>query len=107
MPNFQEIFDELKTDVLDLAKLTFKNFKDDASKDVNDFLAQSEDKLKRWTNLAANNDITKDEFAVLVKGLKDGAEMKLLKQTGLAKVRIDEFKNSLINLVTDTVFKFL
>ncbi|MCO4292643.1 hypothetical protein NF867_07205 [Solitalea sp. MAHUQ-68] len=107
MPDFQEIFTELKTDILDLAKLTFKNYKDDASKDVKDFLAKSEEKLKRWTLLLTNNDINKDEFEVLVKGLKDGAEMKLLKQTGLAKVRIDEFKNSLINLITDTVFKFL
>lgn len=107
MADFQKIFDELKEDVIDLAKLTFKNFKDDAEKDMNDFLDASKEKLQRWTLLLSQNKIDKDDFELLAKGLKDIAELKLIKQKALAKIRIDEFKNALVNLITDTVFKFL
>ena len=107
MADFQKILAELKVDIVELAKLTFKNYKDDATADVNEFLANSEEKLKRWTLLLADQKISKDEFEILVKGLKDSGKMKLLKQAGIAKSRIEEFKNSVINLIFDTVLSFL
>ncbi|UKJ07160.1 hypothetical protein [Solitalea lacus] len=107
MPEFQNILTELKKDIIELAKLTFKNYKNEAETDVREFLTNSEEKLKRWTQLLAKKELTQEEFATLTKGLKDSAEMKLLKQAGLTKIRLDEFKGSLINLINDTVFNFL
>jgi len=40
----------------------------------------------------------------LILNKKDVVELQLLKEAGLSAVRIDRFKNVLINLVIDTAF---
>ena len=42
-----------------------------------------------------------------VSALTDLIEMAALKEAGLAAIRIDQFKASLMNLVVDTVFSMI
>ena len=51
--------------------------------------------------------LTTKDFEWLVNSEKDTFKMAALEQSGLAIIRIDQFKNSVLNLVVDTVFKMI
>ena len=103
MPEFDEIFEELKTGALELVRLTLKNYKEEAEADAKAFLEDSKEKLEKWTSLLARGELTANDFEWLVESQKDLLVMNTLKQTALTKIRLDQFKNSLLNLVVDTI----
>ena len=82
-----------------LAEKLFKQYTHQAVSDVKDFLERSKDDLKRWIEGLARGDMDKDEFQSLVKGQADLAEMRALKQAGLAAVQIDTFTNGVLDIV--------
>lgn len=107
MADFSEILGEIRTGVVTLAQATIQNYVDAAVEDAEDFIGSTEGKLKRWTGLLADGSLTTEDFEWLVRSQADLAQMRALKRSGLALVRVDEFKSSLLNLVTDTVFRFV
>ncbi|MCY7352175.1 MAG: hypothetical protein LH606_16170 [Cytophagaceae bacterium] len=104
-PDFQQIFDTLKEDVVKLVTLTVSTHRDQAIDDANAFLTVSRDKLEQYTRLLVTGDLAPDDFAWLVSGLKSLAKMELLLQVGLAKIRVDQFVQSLLSLITDVIFR--
>lgn len=107
MADFSEILGDIRAGVVTLAKATVQNYVDAAVTDAEEFLGGTEEKLKRWTLLLADGSLTTEDFEWLVRSQADLAQMRALKQSGLALVRVDEFKSSLLNLVTDTIFRFV
>ena len=104
MSNFDEFLNAIEEGVKELAKKTLKGFKDEAVADAKAFLDTTEDDLKRWTKLLANGELSQDDFEWLVIGRKDVTELHILRQSGLALVRLDRFKNAFLDLVIDTAF---
>lgn len=104
MSNYHDFVNVIEEGVKDLAKKTLKGFKDGAIKDAKIFLKDSKKDFKRWTKLLAQEKLTQDDFEWLVLGRKDVIELNTLKRAGLGLVRVDRFKNALINLVIDTAF---
>lgn len=105
--DFDKIFNDLKEGITTLAKTTVKNYAKEAVADAKQFVLESEEKLKRWTLLLADKQLTSEDFEWLVMSQKDLAKMEALKQSGLALVRIDAFRVSLLNLIIDTVFNIV
>ena len=103
MPDFDSIFNDLKDGAKELIGLTLKNYKEAAEEDVMAFLNESKDSLARWTKLLAAGDLSISDFEWLVQSQKDLLLMNGLKQAGLAKIRIDQFKNGFLNLISDKV----
>lgn len=101
---FDDIFKTLKKQVEELAKLFVKNYTKAAVKDGRQFLDEAKESLKRWTLLLAEGKLTTQDFEWLVLSQKDLAQMIALKQTGLSVIRIEQFRNSLLSLVVDTIF---
>ena len=87
-----------------LAQQQFKQYTHQAVSDVRDFLERSKDNLKRWLEELVRGDLDKDEFESLVKGQADVAEMRALKQAGLAAVQIDTFTNGVLDIVVSAAF---
>ena len=87
-----------------LAEKLFKQFTAQALSDVKDFLQQSKDDLKRWIEELVHGEIDKDEFESLVQGQADLAEMRALKQAGLAAVQIDTFTNGVLDIIVSAAF---
>jgi len=104
MSNFDDFVDAVEEGVKELAKKTLKGFKDEALADAKSFLEASKDDLQRWTKLLAKGELSQNDFEWLVTGRKDVAELHALKQSGLAIIRLDRFKNALLDLVIDTAF---
>ena len=103
MAVFEDIFNEIKGKVVDLAKTTVKDYADTAIADANDYLQTSKEKLKKWTLLLTDGKIDGEEFGYLVNSQLGLGEMKLLTNTGLAQIKIDKFTNGVIHLVVDTI----
>src|SRR5437016_9116004 len=87
-----------------LAEKLFKQYTHQAVSDVRDFLEKSKDALKRWVEDLDRGDIDKDEFESLIKGQADVAEMRALKQAGLAAVQIDTFTNAVLDIIVNAAF---
>ena len=105
--NFQDLFNELKGDVITLAKASFKTFAKEAEQDAQNLLEGLKDNLSRWTALLAEGSLSTDDFQLLINAQKDLVEMKVLQRTGLAIIRIEQFRDSVIHLITDTIFRAL
>ena len=100
---FKSIEDQSKA----LAERLFKRYTSQALSDVKDFLQQSRDDLKRWIEELARREIDKEEFESLVQGQADVAEMRALKQAGLAAVQIDTFTNGVLDIVISAAFSVI
>jgi len=105
--DFKEIFETLKKQVEELATSTLKNYKTAAIKDGKQLLEAMKDDLKRWTLLLADKKLTTKDFEWLVNSQKDLVQLSALKQAGLAAIRIDQFRASVLNLIVDTVFNLV
>lgn len=101
MADFDNFLQEVAEGIKELVEATLKDFKKEALKDGQTFLNSTKADLERWTRLLARGELTRQDFEWLVQGKKDLAEMKLLKQRGLAQIKINKFTNSLIALVID------
>jgi len=102
--DFEEIFKSLKSQVEELARMFLQQYSKQAVKDGRKFLEETRENLKRWTVLLVEKRITTEDFEWLVLSQKDLAKMLALKQAGLSVIRIEQFRNSLLNLVVDTIF---
>ncbi len=103
--NFPNIINDIKNGILDLAKITVSNYIKDAKKDGQALLTLIKTDLERWTNQLVAGNITTKDFEWLLNAQKDSIKMAALEQAGIAQIRIDQFKGSVLNLIVDTVFK--
>ena len=84
-----------------LATTILKGYAAQATQDAKDFLAATQGQLDQWLTLLANNQITQKNFASLVRGESDLAELHALKEAGLAQVSLDAFTSGLMEIVVN------
>jgi len=82
-----------------LAETLLNGFVKQAVNDARDFKQRAEKQIAEWLVDLAKGDITRKNFASLVRGERDLAEMHLLKQEGLSKVTLDTFTGGFIEIV--------
>jgi hypothetical protein len=104
MPDFKKIYDEIFEGIKALVKTSVREYEKEALKDAKKFLKDSQADLERWTALLAVGKFTTEDFEWLVESRKDLAVMTFLKQTALAKIRIDKLRDGMINIVIDVIF---
>lgn len=102
MPGFDDFLSSLLSNLEELAKSELADLKDAALSDAKSFLDGTSDELKTWTEQLKNGELSAEDFEFLVLAKKDLAEMEMLKQAGLALVRIDKFRASVIDTVVGT-----
>jgi len=105
MARFDDFLTALKDGLKQLVAETVQDFSAAATKDGQAFLRKARADLERWTKALARGQLSKADFAWLVQGKKDLAELEALKQAGLSLVRVDQFRSSLIDLVVATAFR--
>ncbi|TSD66354.1 hypothetical protein FFF34_002835 [Inquilinus sp. KBS0705] len=97
----------LKNSVVDLAKKNLSDHLNDAIQDGHAIINGLEGKIQEWTQLYEAGDIDEGNLKSLILGEKDLMKMELLKQEGLALIRIDKFRIDVCNLVLDAVTSVL
>ena|SRR5947209_15894207 len=99
-----DILKSVENQAKTLAEKMFKRYTQQAVSDVKDFIQKSRDDLQRWIEELARGEMDKDEFESLIKGQADVAEMRALKQAGLAAVQIDTFIDGVLDIVISAAF---
>jgi hypothetical protein len=99
MVNIDNILKSIEEQTRSLAEKLLRQYLQEALTDVRDFLGKSKADLERSAQELARREIDKDEFKSLVQGQLDVAEMRALKQAGLAQVRIDIFTSGVLDIV--------
>jgi hypothetical protein len=94
--DFEGFLDAVGEKLTTIAGEISGDFRDAAIADGKAFIEASRESLKRWT-------MRLEDFADLLEGEKDLAEMATLKQTVMAKVQINNFKDALIGVIKETV----
>lgn len=105
--DFQSIIDTLKGNIIKLAEKNFKEYKNEAKNDGLELLNTVKNNLKTWTTELAEGALSKDDFEFLILAQKELIEMNALKHAGLALIKIDQFKTSVLHQIIDTVFSLV
>lgn len=105
--DFNKLFSDLENGVIALAKASFKSYINEAQQDAQNLLNSMKDKLQRWVLLLAQGELTKDDFELLIAAQKDLVQMAALEQAGLAEIKAEQFRDSVVNLIIDTVFSII
>ena len=101
--DFEKLLKELKSSLAELFGDKWEDLKGESKKDIDQFLEDSKDKLKRWTKLLVNGDIDLDDYEWLVKSQKDIMLMQALHSAGVHKISLGHFKNKVIKTIIDVV----
>lgn len=104
MINTENILKSIEEQSRSLAEKLFKQYTHNALSDLKEFLRKSRADLERWARELARRDIDRNEFKSLAQGQIDVAEMRALKQAGLAQVQIDIFTSGVLDIIVSAVF---
>jgi len=105
MGTFDDFLSEVLKGVQDLAVGSLKTFGNEIRDDAQAFIAETREKLERWTILLARGDLDEDEFAFLVESQKDLARMSLITAAGIGAARVKRLRDEIIALVIGAAFR--
>ncbi len=103
MANTDAILESIETQSKALAEELIGQFSKQALADTKDFLERSRDDIERWTGELLRDEIDEDDLASLVRSEKDVAEMRALKQAGLAQVTVDTFTKGVLDIAISAI----
>ena len=101
--NFDQIYQDLKSGVVDIAKQYFQDYLTQAKAVGQTALDGMKDNLQRWAQDVENGALTKEDLEFLLQEEGSLEELTGLKQAGITEIRIDEFRNAIISAITGTL----
>ena len=105
--NFDQLLQSLESGVESIAKTSLEDYLNEAKQDGENAINGMKANIQQWATEVENGSLTYEDLAFLIKGDEALDEMTALKEAGLSEIRLDEFKNSIVNLVMGTVFSFI
>ena len=102
MADIKQILNDIKAQLAPLAEENVKEFAAQAKQDGEAFLAESQGKLTKWMELLASGQIDQSEFQLLVDSQKAVAKMRALREANAAALRIEKFRDSVLNMIVTT-----
>ena len=107
MANIDKILHNAEQQIVQLAGLLLTKYKGQAMADAQDFIRTTKADLTEWVSALQAGQLDKDDFESLVRGEKDLAEMRALKQEGLTQIAIDGFTNGITQILINSAFAAL
>lgn len=99
MADFEKLLGELKAGILEIAKKEAVDYAREFRADGEAFLLAAQEDLERWAGQAARGELTAKQLERLIRGKRSVAEMRALKQAGIAAARIDALQAKIVSLV--------
>ena len=103
-PRFKKIMKDLHNNVDDLTRLTVRKYRKKAKRDAEKMIRDMKKDLRRWTRMLERGELTTRDFEYLVQSHIASAKMSKLEQSGLAIIRLHNFRNALCDIIIDTIF---
>ena len=101
--NFDQIYEDLKTGVVDTAQQSLQDYLTEAKAAGQAALDGMKTNLQHWAEEVENGSLTKDDLEFLIQEEASLEELETLKQAGVTEIRIDQFKDALINSILVTL----
>ena len=101
--DFNALLGNLKNGVTALAVSSVGQYANEAKADGLKIVESLKTDLQTWATQLAEGKMLKEDVEFLVLAKKDLIQMNALKQVGLGLIRIDEFKNNVLNLIVKTI----
>lgn len=96
-------FDRVKAEISLLSVDTFKEFGKEVKAEAQRFIDNSKDKLTKWLQLLANDEISLGEFYWAVDSQLQLFKLEGLKEAGISKIKLDAFKSKIISILIHAV----
>ncbi|MGE5173353.1 MAG: hypothetical protein ACM3MD_05940 [Betaproteobacteria bacterium] len=106
MASFDDFWVKLHVELVELSSYSWRGYRDAAISDGKDFLEKTKDDMQRWCTMLKDGKLSQDDFALLLVGKKDRAELAALRRRGLPQAALDRYFNELINAVAATAHNF-
>ena len=74
-------------------------------KDVDEFIMNNQQELVELTTSMMMEEINKTEYTRFIENKRDTIEMNALKQNGMAKNEIDEYRRDLVDIIISSAFE--
>jgi len=101
--DFEVLLKELRKNLLIALGDRYSEYNNQSKKDIDAFLNASKVKLKRWTILSSEGQLTESDLEWLVKSQKELLVLEALCQAGVSKIALGHLKNRIIKIVVETV----
>ncbi len=101
--DFQEVVETLKDGAVELAKDKVKNYTIEAKADGLELVESLKKDIQKWGKQLVAGDLSKEDVEFVVMAEKEVIEMYGLQKSGMALIQVDEFKNSLLQLIIKTI----
>jgi hypothetical protein len=101
--NFDQIYEDLKSGVTDVAEQSLQDYITEAKTAGQTALDGMKQNLQHWAEEVENGTLTKDDLEFLLQEEASLEELEALKQAGVSEIRIDQFKDALINSILGTL----
>lgn len=105
--DFNELFETLKTGIIDLAKTTMKDYASQATKDGQNVLNKLKTDLEVWSKQVAAGEMSLEDLRFLIEGRKELTQMKTLQQLGIAKIQLEKFQKGVLDLILNSIAKII
>ncbi len=99
MSNYEQLYSYLLQEIPLLAQNILGGYTGQATKDAQIFLQSLETDLKTWIEALSKGEISPADLEFLLRGKRDLAKLQVLKQAGLAKVAIEQFRDALLGVI--------
>ena len=101
--NFDQIYEDLKSGIADLAEQSLQDYIAEAKIAGQAALDDMKQNLQHWAQEVENGGLTKHDLEFLLQEEASFEELSALKQAGVTEIRIDEFRNAIINTILGTL----
>jgi hypothetical protein len=106
MTSFDNFWVKLDVELVEFAVYDWRDYRDATISVGKDFLEKTKDDIQLWCKMLEEGTLSQSDFAVLLAGKKDLAELTELKRRGLSRTALARFINGLIDTVASTAFNF-
>ncbi len=97
--NIDQIYEDLKSGVTTIAQQSFKDYVEEAKAAGKASIDGMKLNLQRWAQEVESGSLTKEDLSFLLEEQTSLEKLTALKQVGISEIRIDEFRNAIINSV--------
>jgi len=101
--DFQAVLATLREGVTSLASNTVQNYVNEAKTDGLNLVESLKTDIQTWGQELAEGKISALDVEFLIMAQKELIEMNALKQAGLGLIKVNEFKNNVLQLVLKAV----
>jgi hypothetical protein len=107
MSDYNQLFQDIKTGIAQLAKEQIPEAVQEGTEMGHNFIDETKTDLIQWTDQLTKGELKEPDFKDLVLGEKDIFKEENLTAKGLLLIKIDKFKNAVIDLTLDKIFKMI